>query len=99
MTAVTEDADTGRKIATVFISTTPNPTTGYMQMVPLEEVSETGWTVEQAVKLLMSGGILSPPSVPFDKIHPVKLDPGLTSGRAAAEWADGEESGTAESVS
>ena len=72
LTSVMEDVDTGRKMATVFISTTPNPTTGYMQIVPLAEVSETGWTVEEAVKLLMSGGILSPPKVPFDNIHTVK---------------------------
>ena len=72
LTSVLEDVDTGRKMATVFISTTPNPTTGYMQIVPLDEVSETGWTVEEAVKLLMSGGILSPAKVPFDNIHTVK---------------------------
>jgi uncharacterized membrane protein len=71
LTSVIEDADTGRKMATVFISTTPNPTTGYMQILPLEEVSETGWTVEEAVKVLMSGGILSPPKIPFDRVHPV----------------------------
>jgi uncharacterized membrane protein len=75
LTAVLKDVDTGRDMATIFISTTPNPTTGYMQILPLDEVSETGWTVEEAVKLLMSGGILSPPTVPFDKIHPVKMTP------------------------
>jgi uncharacterized membrane protein len=42
-----------------------------MQVLPLEEVSETGWTVEEAVKVLMSGGILSPPKIPFDRVHPV----------------------------
>jgi len=75
LTAVMKDVDTGRDMATVFVSTTPNPTTGYMQILPLEEVSETGWAVEDAVKLLMSGGILSPPMVPFDKVHPVQLGP------------------------
>lgn len=72
LTAVMKDMDTGRDMASIFISTTPNPTTGYMQIVPLEEVSETNWTVEEAVKLLMSGGILSPPTVAFDRIHPVQ---------------------------
>jgi uncharacterized membrane protein len=71
LTSMIEDTDAGRKMATVFISTTPNPTTGYMQILPLNEVSETGWTVEEAVKVLMSGGILSPPKSPFDRIHPV----------------------------
>ena len=96
LTAVIEDVDTGRKMATVFISTTPNPTTGYMQILPLDEVSETGWTVEQAVKLLMSGGLLSPPKVPFDKIHPVNLEPGFTPGTAAAEWENDESAGEQE---
>jgi len=96
LTAVIEDVDTGRKMATVFISTTPNPTTGYMQILPLDEVSETGWTVEQAVKLLMSGGLLSPPKVPFDKIHPVNLEPGFAPGKAAAEWENDESAGEQE---
>lgn len=72
LTSVIEDEDTGRKIATVFISTTPNPTTGYMQILPLEEVCETGWTVEEAVKVLMSGGLLSPPKIPFDRVRPTR---------------------------
>ena len=84
LTSVIEDSDTGRKIATVFISTTPNPTTGYMQILPLEELSETGWTVEEAIKVLMSGGILSPPKIPFDQIRPVHWSPanGLDGARA-----------------
>ncbi len=86
LTSVMTDIDTGRKMATVFISTTPNPTTGYMQIVPLDEVSETGWTVEEAVKLLMSGGILSPASVPFDKVHAVEWnEEDLAANRAAIE--------------
>ncbi|NLX14253.1 MAG: DUF502 domain-containing protein [Phycisphaerales bacterium] len=72
LTSVMKDVDTGREMATVFISTTPNPTTGYMQIVPLEELSETNWTVEDAVKLLMSGGVISPPRVAFDKVRPVR---------------------------
>lgn len=73
LTSISEDIDTGRKLATIFISTTPNPTTGYMQIVPLDEVSATGWTVEEAVKVLMSGGILTPSKIPFDRVHPIKV--------------------------
>lgn len=75
LTSVMEDADTGRKMANVYIATTPNPTTGYMQIVPLDRVSETTWTMEEAIKLLMSGGIVSPSTVNFDKIHPVRWPP------------------------
>jgi len=74
LTSVMTDRDTGRKIASIFIPYTPYLTTGYMQLVPLENVSETNWTVEEAVKWVMSGGILSPPTVAFDKIHPVQVD-------------------------
>ena len=84
LTSVIEDADTGRKMATVFISTTPNPTTGYMQILPLDEVSETGWTVEEAVKVLMSGGILSPPKISFDHVHPVNWNQTVVLGNAAS---------------
>lgn len=76
LTSVMKDRDSGREMATVFIATTPNPTTGYVQIVPLEEVSETNWSVEETVRMLMSGGILSPPSVAFDRIHPVRWEPG-----------------------
>lgn len=73
LTSVVDDADTGRKIAAIFIASTPTCSTGYTQLVPLEEVSETNWTVEEAVKVVMSGGLVMPPAVRFDRIHPVKL--------------------------
>lgn len=66
LTAELTDTNTGRKLCAVFIPTTPNPTTGYMQIVPAEQVTETGWTVEQGIKTVMSGGVLSPPTVPFE---------------------------------
>lgn len=92
LTSVMRDVDTGRLIANVFISTTPNPTTGYMQILPLDEVCETDWTVEETVKLLMSGGILSPPTVPFDKIRPVRPDPSLFA-KGAGPASPGNEAG------
>jgi uncharacterized membrane protein len=84
LTSVTADADTGRKIAAIFIASTPTCSTGYTQLVPLDEVSETGWTVEEAVKVVMSGGLVMPPVVRFDRIHPVKMmaheGPGAAAG-------------------
>lgn len=72
LTSVLTDRDTGRKLAGVFIPYTPYLTTGYLQIMPLEEVSESNWTVEEAVKWIMSGGIISPPEVNFDRAHPVR---------------------------
>jgi len=51
---------TGEELATVFIPTTPNPTTGYLQILKRKELVELDWSVEDAVRTIMSGGILRP---------------------------------------
>ncbi len=45
----------------VFMPTTPNPTSGYYILVPEEEARELNMTVEEAFKLIISGGMVSPP--------------------------------------
>jgi uncharacterized membrane protein len=45
---------------TVFIPTTPNPTTGFLQIVPASQVVPTDFTVEEAFQMVMSLGVLSP---------------------------------------
>ena len=52
----------GRPCHTVFVPTTPNPTTGFLQIVPIEEVVETGYSVEDGIKMVMSLGVLVPES-------------------------------------
>ncbi|HZJ77097.1 MAG TPA: DUF502 domain-containing protein [Oscillospiraceae bacterium] len=44
----------------VFIPTTPNPTSGMFIMVPEEDVIELDMCVEDAIKLIVSGGIAKP---------------------------------------
>jgi uncharacterized membrane protein len=44
----------------VFIPTTPNPTSGYLLFVPETELIDTDLTVEWAMKVIISGGIVSP---------------------------------------
>ena len=53
----------GRRMATVFIATTPNPTTGFLQIFPLEDVQELDVSADEAVQFIMSGGILQPPGL------------------------------------
>jgi uncharacterized membrane protein len=45
-------------ILTVYIPTTPNPTTGYLVMVRPEEVVDVDYTVEEAFKFIISSGIV-----------------------------------------
>lgn len=44
----------------VFVPTTPNPTSGYYLLVPEREVIHTEMTVEEAFKLVISGGLVVP---------------------------------------
>ncbi len=60
ITAIFNDSVTGEELATVFIPTTPNPTTGYLQILKREDLVELDWSVEDAVRTIMSGGILRP---------------------------------------
>jgi uncharacterized membrane protein len=60
ITAIFQDSETGEELATVFIPTTPNPTTGYLQILKRKDLVELDWSVEDAVRTIMSGGILRP---------------------------------------
>lgn len=47
-------------LVSVFIPTTPNPTSGWYAMVPEDEVINVSMSIEDAFKVLISGGIVSP---------------------------------------
>ena len=51
----------GEDMVNVFLPTTPNPTSGFLLFVPRRDVKVLGMTVESAVKLVMSAGIVSVP--------------------------------------
>lgn len=56
VTRVMHDPTTGRKLAAVYVPTSPNPTSGYIEIVPLDDVVQTDWTVEEAMSFVMTGG-------------------------------------------
>ncbi len=45
------------RLVKVFVSSTPNPTTGYYLLVPVKDVVETHLSVEEAFRLIVSAGI------------------------------------------
>ncbi|OBS09021.1 DUF502 domain-containing protein [Acidihalobacter prosperus] len=55
---------TAAEVITVFVPTTPNPTSGFIMMVPRDEVIELSMTVEEALKLVVSLGVVSPRDLP-----------------------------------
>ncbi len=44
----------------IFVPTTPNPTSGFMLYVPKTDAIETDMSVEDGLKILISGGLLAP---------------------------------------
>ncbi len=65
VTRVLKEEGTGRELAAVYVPTTPNPTSGYLEIVPVELLTPTDWTVDQAMSFIISGGAVSPESIPF----------------------------------
>jgi len=53
---------TEENVLNVFVPTTPNPTSGFYLMVPQEDTIKLDISVEDAFKILISGGILNPES-------------------------------------
>jgi uncharacterized membrane protein len=51
---------TARRVVNVFLPTTPNPTSGFYLAVPEDEVIPLSMSVEDAFKVIMSGGIINP---------------------------------------
>lgn len=54
--------DASQAMVSVFIPTTPNPTTGWYAIVPESDMVATSLSVEDAFKVLISGGIVTPGS-------------------------------------
>ncbi|MBI3355564.1 MAG: DUF502 domain-containing protein [Nitrospirae bacterium] len=54
----------------VYVPTSPNPTSGYFLLVPEREVTSVDITVEEAMKLIVSGGLYSPSTPLTSALNP-----------------------------
>ena len=70
VTRVLREHGTGRELAAVYVPTTPNPTSGYLEIVPVEKITPTDWSVDQAMSFIISGGAVSPETIPFSVPKP-----------------------------
>ncbi|MEM7317521.1 MAG: DUF502 domain-containing protein [Pseudomonadota bacterium] len=57
---VARRAETGGGLLSVFVPTTPNPTSGFLLYFPAEDVILLDMTVEEAAKLVISAGLVYP---------------------------------------
>jgi uncharacterized membrane protein len=66
----------GGKRFAVFIPCTPNPTSGYLQIVPEEELVAVDWSVDQAFRYVVSAGLIPPHDAGLPAAHPLAVEPG-----------------------
>lgn len=50
----------GTEMVSIFIPTTPNPTSGFLMMVPKSDVLELSMTIDEALKFIISLGMMQP---------------------------------------
>jgi len=58
---------TNAHIVNIFVPTTPNPTSGFLLMLPASDIIELQMSISEAMKLVISGGAVVPPYPPLPK--------------------------------
>ncbi len=74
------ETKTGEKMWSVFVPTTPNPTSGYLLMIPEEDVHAVDLTIEQAFKIIISAGMVLAHEEPGDVLESGSFMEKLSSG-------------------
>ena len=64
-----------QEMLSIFIPTTPNPTSGWYAIVPQQEAIDIDLSIEEAFKVLISGGIVSP------EVPAIKQEPPISNGK------------------
>ena len=67
-------ADTGQSLVVIYIPTVPNPTSGNMAFIIEADVMETDLTVEDAMRLVFSGGIVLPDAMTMARMPRVRSE-------------------------
>ena len=84
VTGRVHSADNADSLVLVYIPTVPNPTSGNMALILEDDIIETDLSVEDAMKLVFSGGIVLPDAVSLARVPRVDLDNSALIGRFKA---------------
>jgi uncharacterized membrane protein len=79
-TGETRLSDSDELHVTLFVPTTPNPTSGFMLVLPKSQVRDLDLPVEEAVRMIMSGGLLVPENIGVSPYRPAES---ITTDRGA----------------
>lgn len=61
------DEESGDELAAVYVPTAPNPTGGYLEIVPVNELVALDWSVDEAMTFVISGGTTAPDRIRFNR--------------------------------
>ncbi len=79
VTRTMKDIDTGEELAAVFVPTTPNPTNGYLEIVPMSQLTMTDWEMDDAMSFIISGGAVGPDVMNYSRgASPLAQSPDLS---------------------
>lgn len=65
VTRTMRDSVTGAELAAVYVPTSPNPTSGYIEIVPVDAITFTDWTFDQAMSFIVTGGSNAPETITY----------------------------------
>ena len=60
-----KEESTGRDLVAVFVPTAPNPTSGYLEILPAEKTILIDMTFDQAMAMVISGGAIGPEKLTY----------------------------------
>jgi uncharacterized membrane protein len=67
LTRTLTDETTGELLAAVLLPNAINPTSAFLQILPIHRVTETGLNMEQAMSMIMTGGAVGPDTIRFTR--------------------------------
>jgi uncharacterized membrane protein len=67
VTRIISDSVSGEKLAVVYVPTTPNPTSGYLEIVPLKHVIYTDLSFEEGMSFVVTGGSIGPDTIRYSR--------------------------------
>jgi len=62
----------GRKLLTIYIPTAPMPTSGYFEIVTEDKIIRTDISIDEAMKMVISSGMISPPEIDTEGAPKIK---------------------------
>jgi len=67
LTRTLVDSNTGEELAAVLLPNAINPTSAFLQLLPLSRVTMTDLNMEQAMSMLLTGGAVAPERIAFSQ--------------------------------